>query len=466
MTDKQGPAVFSSLLPLFLLGLAGALSGQEAKVPEPEDFAGSLVLTGTPGGLLGFEIPEAVYQGIERPDMGDIRVFDEAGNVVPFVIRRVPGSVFIPPPEEVPFFRWEQEDDTALPASTDIMFSTDGTVLNIKSRGLPSSAASAYLLDLSGLSHTPSMLNIVPGKEEKAYHTGVQIYSSSDLARWRKFEKRQTLAWFGGGTADRNSLELPQGDKRYLLLKFDRPPADRLTPEGSSPDIRPRKITAVFDAVEIPPAVREKTIAGTWQGKDKRIAGYALGGFYPLTAIDFPLSQADSIEVNVKNKFAPEDEWSFVARTNLFRISTGTGEIRVSEALDIHSSAPFWELEAAGDVAFSAPPDCTIRWAVYELVFLGRGAGPWTLAWGSGDCRPQTEGDLKLPEIAGETGGPEIENARPLGEPLYRPRPRAAGSRFGVNWGQFILWTILILAVLFLSGLALYIARSMKKEHI
>ncbi|MDR1374034.1 MAG: DUF3999 domain-containing protein, partial [Treponema sp.] len=179
------------------------------------------------------------------------------------------------------------------------------------------------------------------------------------------------------------------------------------------------------------------------------------------------LSQADSIEVRVKNRLAPEDEWSSVARTNLFRILGGAGEIRTHEALNTDSSAPFWELEAAGDVAFSAPPECTIRWAVYELVFLGRGAGPWTLSWGNGDYRPQAEGDLKLPEIAGETGTPAIENARPLGEPLYRPGgTRSGGPRFGGNWGQFILWAILILAVLFLSGLALYIARSMKKERL
>jgi hypothetical protein len=80
----------------------------------------------------------------------------------------------------------------------------------------------------------------------------------------------------------------------------------------------------------------------------------------------------------VKNRFTPEEDWSVIARTTLFRISSGTGETRTSEALAIDGSAPYWELEAAGDLAFSSLPGCTIRWAVYELVFLGRGAGPWT----------------------------------------------------------------------------------------
>jgi hypothetical protein len=432
---------------LFLLFLAAALSGQEARVPKLEDFAGSLVVTGAPGGLLGLEIPEAVYQGVERPDRGDIRVFDETGQAVPFVIRRAPGITVSPPPEAVPFFRWEQENDAALPGGTDITINAEGTVLNIKSRGLPASAPAAWLLDLSGLPHTPAALRITLGKEGEVYHTGARVYSSADLARWREFEKRQTLAWFGGGPG-REALELPAGDNKYLLLKFDKP------------GLPPRSVSAVFDPVETP-MTREKTIAGTWEGTGKRIARYAAGGFYPLTAIDFPLPQTDSIEARVKNRFAPEDDWSLVARTTLYRISGGAGETRTSKALDINSSAPYWELEAAGDVAFSALPGCTIRWAVYELVFLGRGAGPWTIAWGNGDYGPQREGGLKPAEFSGAL---EIETARPQGEASYRPRPPAAASRFGGNWGHVLLWAVLILAVAVLSGLALYLAKSMKKE--
>jgi hypothetical protein len=462
MNLKKSSAPFSFLLLPLLLGAISALPGQEAKVPKLEDFAGFQVLTGTPGGLLGLEIPESVYQGLERPDMGDIRVFDEAGNAVPFIIRRAPGITVTPPPEDVPFFRWDEDNDAALPGSTDIVINAEGAVLNIKSSGPRPSAAPAYLLDLSGLSAAPSRLNITLREEGELYNTSVRIYSSPDLSQWREFEKPQTLAWFGDGTS-RELLELPRGNNRYLLIKFDKPLIDRQAADGAGPsrDLSPRRVSAIFEALEIPPMTREKTIAGEWRGAGKRIVDYRVGGFYPLTAIAFPLPQADSIEVRVKNKVFEPGEWSFVARTNLFRISAGTGEPRTSEALDINSSAPFWELEAAGDVAFSSLPGCTICWAVYELVFLGRGAGPWTLAWGSGDYGPPAEGDLKLPE----TGGPEIETAQPLGEPAYRTGPRAGARRFGGDWGRFVLWAVLILGVILLSGLALYIARAMKKDH-
>ena len=159
MGTKKTPALF----PALLLCVISALSGQETKAPKLEDFAGTLALTGAPGGLLALELPEAVYQGLERPDRGDIRVFDETGRTLPFVIRRAPGSTINPPPEAVPFFRWEQENGAVLPGGTDITINAEGTVLSIKSGGLPSSAPPAWLLDLSGLSYTPATLHITLG---------------------------------------------------------------------------------------------------------------------------------------------------------------------------------------------------------------------------------------------------------------------------------------------------------------
>lgn len=447
------PAAFFSavLLPaLSILLFPHSLPAQNRELPRLEDFAGSLVLGGTRGGLLKLEIPEAVYQGLMRPDRGDIRVFDGEGSPVPFVIRPVPGLAFTPPPEELPFFPWEQENDEVLPGGTDIVINSEGTVLNINNRGVPSGSR-AYLLDFSGLSVPPALLAVSLGKEGEFYNTAVRIYSSADLSRWREFEKPQTLAWFGGGGANREFLELPRGNSRYLLLKFDKP------------DLPLRKAAALFEEREIPPPPREKTITGEWQGESRRAIDYFTGGFYPLRTINFPLSQPDSIEVLVKNKFTKEAEWSFVVRTNLFRINTGTGaEALQNGPLEIGVSAPYWELEAAGDPAFSTPPACTIQWEPYELVFLGRGEGPWTLAWGNGDWGPRDSGDLKLSEFAGGAGAPKIENARPLGEPQYRAG--AAKPRSEKDWGQFILWAVLILATLFLSGLAFSAAKSMKNE--
>jgi hypothetical protein len=409
------------------------------RAPRLEDFAGSLVLTGAAGGLLRFEIPEDLYRGLERPDMGDIRVFDAQGLPVPFTIRETAGSSVDPPPVELPFFPWAEENDVSLPSGADIVIDAEGTILNIKGRtGRP---AASYLLDLSRLETAPSMLAVSLGKEGEIYNTAVRIYASADLARWREFGKSQVLAWFGEEGTGREFLELPPGENRYLLLKFDKT------------DLPPRNISARFAKVEAPPEAKERMISGEWYGGDKRRVRYDTGGFYPLRTIEFPLSQADSVEAVIRNRFHGEDEWRFAARINLFRFNGGNGEIITSGALETESRAPYWELEAAGEAAFSSIPGCRIRWAVYELLFLGRGQGPWTLAWGNGEYGPQGG----LPEAAGAG----IEEARPLGASQYRPRAVKAPREGG--WGPLVLWGILLLAAAILSGLAFYIAKSMAK---
>jgi hypothetical protein len=373
--------------------------------------------------------------------MADVRVFDAQGLPVPFSIRPVPPRMAEVPPADLSFFPWAEEQEDSFPGATDIVIDTEGAVLSIKSRGKGPGGIRAWLLDLSGLSPRPRALSISLGEEGELYNTTAQIYSSADLARWESFGKPQALAYFGG--AGRETLELPPGENRYLLLRLDKP------------GLPPRKISALFGEREIPPAPREKVIAGSWLGEGRRIARYNTGGFYPIRALGFSLPQADSFEALVKYRYREEEEWRVAARASLFRVSSGAGGILESGALEIGISAPYWELEAPG--AMAALPGLKISWAVYELIFLGRGRGPWTLAWGSGHGPPE---EFSLPPgISADA----IEDARALGSPVYQ----AGGRRTprDRDWGSYILWGILILAALILSGLALYIAKSMEKER-
>jgi hypothetical protein len=378
--------------------------------------------------------------------MADIRVFDAGGFPVPFMIRPVPGRIVEPPPVELPFFPWT-EPGAAFPEGADIVIDARGTVLSIKNQGPgPAEAAAAYLLDLSALPSDPSMLNVSLGAEGDIYNAAARIYASADLSRWEELGRPQTLACFGAGGAGRETLELPPGaGRRYLLLKLDRP------------GLSPRRIRAVFDKFEIPAPPGEKTIDGTW-GEDRRSVRYDTGGFYPLRLIDFPLPRPDSVEVLVKYRFTAEEDWREAQRTILFRVNDGSGGTLSGGALETGVSAPLWELEAAGP--FPSIPGCTIRWTPQELVFLGRGPGPWTLAWGNGD--------YDSPGGFPGSLGPNLEDAgigeaRPLGPPRYEARPPPPARK---NWEPFILWGVLVIAVLVLSAMAFYIAASMRKEKL
>jgi hypothetical protein len=443
----------------------GEADRPSAKPPKPEDFAGTLVLSGTGGTLLGFEIPEEVYRGLERPDRGDIRVFDADGIAVPFVSRPVPGTRVLPPPEEVPFFRWQQGSSTTLPGSTDIEIDTSGAVVRIRGAGERlSQTAQTYLLDISHLSQAPVSLALTLEESEEFYHSAATIFTSNNLSQWKEYNTPQAVARFGNSGTDnagagenRNTLDLPQTvggaePVKYLLLRFDR-------------DIpMPRVIRANFAETITPPAHRETIVHGERQGNGNTI-DYYTGGFYPITGIEFRLPEADSVNVNIKNKMRADDDWRFFARETLYRLKSGSNgsdsagntELK-NAAIPVTAAAPWWQLEAAGDSVFSSAPDCYFTWEPWEIVFIGRGKGPWTCAWGNRDVGRSSDSRLTLADFA--AGDMPIEKAILQGQASYRETSTKSGAQ---NRGQWLLWGILILSVLVLSGLAYCVALSMRK---
>ena len=77
-----------------------------ASAEAPRDFAYGIELEASgPEALFAVELPQAVYEGVVRADLGDLRVFNAAGEAVPYA--------FLPRPSarrekglslQVPFF--------------------------------------------------------------------------------------------------------------------------------------------------------------------------------------------------------------------------------------------------------------------------------------------------------------------------------------------------------------------------
>ena len=423
----------------------------EKRDPRPEDFAGAIEYTGPEGSLLALEIPGAVYRGLERPDRGDIRVFDAGGSPVPFLIRPAPGIRVTPESEDVPFFVWREGGDQALPQGTDIEIDASGAVVRIRGQAAAKLRGGRdYLLDLSGLSHKPVSLDFSLGRTEEFFNTPVRVYSSDDLSQWRPQEKRQVFAWYGEGEVSRSLVDPGDEKSRYLLLKFE------------TRDPAPERITARFGAVEIPALVEEEGIGGTLSA-GRRTALYDMRAFYPLARIEWRLPEPDLVEVIIRNRFSEWEEWSYRGRQRLYRYRLEDGGERKNGPFDVSDAAPFWQLEAAGDIPFGSVPVCYPSRELQELVFLARGRGPWTLAYGGSDWGPLSGTGLSAEAPEGETGG--AVPAVPTGAARYEKRESSTGpERHWGRWGRWVLWTILVLSVMVLSFLAFTLARSMGRS--
>ncbi|MDR1902075.1 MAG: DUF3999 domain-containing protein [Treponema sp.] len=406
-----------------------------------EDFAGTISLNGKSGAVLAWEIPETVYRRLERPDLGDIRVFDTEGVMVPFTVRKMEAAQFTPPPEDAPFFIWQGSDAGGFPHNQDIEINSNGTVITIKNYPESSPASPVYLLDCSSFSQLPDSLVLTMKGTAEFFNTLAVIHYSTDLANWTLFDRKQALGYYGASGANRDSLELPSITFRYLLLNFS-PPAPELL-----------SVQAQFKAQVQKTPGGELLIAGQ-RSSDKKKVTYTIGGYFPLIHADWLLPQPDSIQVRVKNRFNPNEDWGYIGAMTIFQYSTGDGSVRKNSPLETTARAPYWEIEAGGSQAFAFVPDMLINYERQELIFLARGQGPWKAAYGNSLCPPDSTLDI--------TGLSVFDPARPAGGETYEPdRRRIQGKK--QDYGEFALWSILILAALLLSFLAFSIAKNMRK---
>jgi len=451
-------ALLAPLLVHFLL--AAPLFPQDKTPPKPEpaaeakgrgsppdDFAGAMQIAGTAGSLMVLELPQQVYSGLERIDRGDLRVFDSSGASVPFVVRSPPRQVLTPPPQPVPFFIW-RPGEQSLPSSRDIEIDTSGGVVRIRDSAAASANLPVYLADFSALPQPPAFVNVTVDHADVFFNGSATVHTSSDLSQWRAFARSQTIAYYGDYAVTRDQLEIPPG-ARYALISFD---------QGVPPLVA---LEAVFAPQEVSTEIRETPVLGEKSG-DGIFAYYDVLGYYPITAIDFRFQEPDSVLAYIRNRLDRGDErHQLQMQGRIYRFQSGDS-VRTNAPFSdsrIASAGRYWELEAQGEMPFGSIPVCYVIWEPSQLVFLARGGGPWTLAYGNSECPPLTQSGLTL------SPDDTLIPATLTGESRYTPRP-AKPAEPARNWPQWVLWGTLILAAGVLSLLAFFIARSMKNSDV
>ncbi len=440
-------ALFSLLLTSIPGNVFANMENDSPITPKPELFAGQIKMLGSEGDLMQLELPSYVYQHVERTDLGDIRVFDSSGTMVPFAIRKpVEVSTSIPP-ANVPFFKWTPENAETLPGRTDIQIDAAGAVVKVASQNNQTATKSnTFLLDLSEMPYTPERLKLNLQDKGKDFNSSAQIQYSNDLASWRAYDAKQTIAYFSGANTEaKYTLNIPSDGARYLLLTLG---------ENSPPLLG---VQTEFASKVMPGKIKTSLLQGV-KSEDGLSVEYNTNGYYPIVAIDFILPQADSMPIELKNRISEHAPWAFKSKETIYRFKEDdSGKVRKNKPFEVTSRAPYWQIKAAGDLPFATVPEMQIFWEPYQVVWLARGTGPWILAYGNSDYGPVYDNYLN------EASDQKTLPASISGEETYTPRPMQIEEQ-SPAYQQWILWGVLILAVLILSVLAYSMARSMNKK--
>ena len=393
-------------------------------------------------------LPAEVYRDA-RADLGDVRVFNGAGEAVPIALSSDPERAR------------EAQVSGALPqftvTSLDIapehlgvvIRMTDGTLIGVRNRGgAKPQRVAAYILDASTIKLPMRALSVDWDPSNGAEVVPVRVEGSTDLRSWHPLASGVTLVHLeqGGRTLEQPRIPLPRSQEKYLRITWDK-----------GVQLKLNSVKVEFEDRLKPPERSVVRVHGEKGDRDGEIK-FNLGARYPVEAIRLLPAERNSV---IPVTFMIGDRDAGTQRTvahGVFYQLTRKGVEVESPPLEIgRHAARRWvaRIDPESGAVGQALPDLEVQWRPAQIVFVARGDGPFTLAFGD----PQAKSAYQAPKTLIPGYEDHAEDALPLAKLGGIERNITAESRLpewmaGVPPRRIALWTILVVAVAGLGVMA------------
>lgn len=439
-----------------LLALAGPAL---AAAPAPTDFAyGMAIVADGAAPVHEVAIPRELYQNVTRPDLGDVRVFNAAGEAVPHALRASQAGAAPVTRAHVPLYPLPA---SAGPATDDLSLTIernrDGSIVNVKTApgAKPVERTTMYVLDATAFASPLRALELDWRDAGNANLVArLRLEHSDDLQHWRALGEHQVARLtHDGRTLTQRRIEFAPVKAKYLRLSWLDPAArvDLARIEGE----------LVGDAV--PPA-REWSSATVRPGDQAGEFLLELPGYMPLDRVRLVLPPGNALfDVELLAPGAPAESWRTRASGLVYRFETPHGVVTNTELALAHGTATQWRLKLRHkeNAALHDGPRIEFGWVPQQLVFVAQGAGPFQLAYGSAHVAPAgyTVDQLLLP-FRVQAKPIEIPRAQ-LQAPRTLAGPEALRAPTVLPWKQWLLWSVLVVGVILLGLMAWKLFRQM-----
>jgi len=425
------------------------VSVAKAASESPQNFAyGQPVVTMEAAGAYRVTLPLAIYQNTLNANLSDLRVFNDAGAVVPYSLSR-PAEQARPraPAVSVPLF--PLHGSPVLINGVQVTINSAGSAVSVQTQngsGQQSNGTRQYLLDAHDSDTAYSALQLTWPDTAADFTGRLSIEVSDDLAAWRTVIAAAPIANLhaNGQSLIENRISLSSTKAKFWRLTWlGAAPSFELSAVLAEPTSSP--IEQRYDILDVT-GLREK---------DSQDYMFDLGAHLPVTRLNILLSDVNTL-ANVELSSRPDfnKPWRPVTRALLYRLKTTEAEqhnapIEVSTDTD-----RFWRARIVDTgISPQAPLTLHVEWVPIELTFLAQGHEPFLVAYGSA-AAGRVEADFShLPtnlQITAATLGPQKSLggiARLTTPPAPFPRSRA------------ILWAILLLSVVILGWMAFRVAK-------
>lgn len=435
---------------------------------KPADFTYGLVIQADgKDALYQLELPASVYRGVASHSLADVRVFNAAGEMVPYALRawattdvRKSAATSL---KIFPIYSDESKDLSDL--SLNVQRTAAGTVIKLDERGgKTSKKLLAYLADASLLGQALRSIEL-DVKADADYAAKATIEASDDLTAWTTLVAGAPLVSLahGGEKLIQRRIEFPAHKAKYFRISWTGLPqgAQFAGAVAEYGDTR-------FDAVR-----QWETVTGHAAADKAGEYVFDTQGYFPTDRLHLDLPEANTVvQFQLLTRNRVQDPWRAVTRGLAYRLRRDDAEI-VSPPLGIGTDADrYWLLrvDQRGGGIGSGAPRLKLGWLPHDLVFAARGHGPFTLAFGNRDAKASaytieslvpgyhSDADISA-KMATITVTPKAINTTQPDKPTLLGGANELDERFDPK--KWILWGCLVAGVLFLAWMAWRLLKQM-----
>jgi hypothetical protein len=475
-----GRATAALLLPASaaLLGTAGV-----HVLEAPADYANHVAIPADgSAALYHFPLTVDVYRGAADAELADLRIFNGAGELLPFAFYPRPGrqseaaaavalQVFaIPAPAAA---------TGAAGGGIHVETNSAGGVVRVDLAGGALGAPAepgAYLLDASTIK-SPIRALTLDVKAGGDYSGKARLEASSDLASWHVVAAETPILEITQGTVrlERRRVEFPAQMAAYFRLAWTGMPAGtQLRGVQAQPGDRYSEPEREWAQVPATP------------GSDKPgDYGFDSGAHFPADRIRVELPQGNTVaSMEIFSRASAELPWRQRAHETVYRLNRAEGEV-VSPPLTLGTGTDrYWLLrvDPRGGGLGVGVPRIFLGWVPQEIAFAARGAPPYELAFGN---RRVTAADIgiaalipgyrderadksldRVTDLTGASGGDGAATLQPVRvvlagatQPIALPPDPGMAESLGIK--RLALWSVLSAGVGLLAWMAWRLLRQM-----
>ncbi len=461
------------LLPILLLSTA--LSAAE---PTPQDFAEGIDITPDDNRALQWiGMPESYYRQSLRRGGGDLRVYNQAGQIVPHKIEQPVDRSEYQQQQPLAYFPVYGRSRTDLDSlSLQIERSADGSLINIESQNQQAIADDqviAYIIDVSKANAAAEQASLKRlmfewAEPEYGFINGLQVSASNDLEQWSSVTANQSLSRldYAGQSLGKSHIDVAAASSSNYL---------RLSWPSEQPSLQVTAISGGYAWSKLTDGMRQQHLllpmTFNAESDDTLESGayrFNTGGQFPLEQLSLVAIQEGQNEYYAGRLYSRADKdktWTARGRVEQFRLNAEAGMVSSEPQTIDGIRDPHWLIRFEYPQQFPAggAPAVRLGWRPERLLFLAQGQPPYTLAYGNPNVSPiktsQSNWLGNLPEgvqAADATASAALGSVYALGGP-----PVAQETEQQIPWDEVLLWGILITGVLLMFWMASRLYRQM-----